>query len=277
MAKLISNQSFGPCAAIGPRHYSHHQFQSTMFSYDEETGSEASSENEDSFLGAKIRFPPSLCRNKSISGPLTSRLSTSTGRNQPLSSSTRSIDNRRHVHNRDPNDLLRSRSSQNIPKSKEEIQIQQLYIEAQRHQAATARVTSLKDFQTMTFTLPAARQCQALKSKNQDLDGCSPLKHCPLMPTMLGTKQRGRVSGPMFRGKKSRTTSAAAGSFVAEAKQADQYYCKDSQRNFYKTRNEKTFNIPSINEMEDEDENKQRWKSLLPKKWSTSRTMAVEI
>jgi len=244
----------------------------------DETGSEASCENEDSFLGANFRIPPARCRHNSVSGPLTSKLSNENNHRRRVKSLNNRPVERQSAHEGNP---IRSNAHPTVQRTSEELQIQQLYMEARRHQAATARVTQLKDFQTMTFTLPAAKQTNALKPKHQNWDGFSPLKNCPLISTSgspLKNKQRGRVNGPMFRGKKSRTTSAAAGSFVAEADQADQYYCKNSQRTIYKTKKQATYDTCVVKDVEDdEEENKQRWKSLLPRKWTAPKSMAVEI
>jgi len=174
--------------------------------------------------------------------------------------------------------------------TEEDPQIRQLYLDAKRHQAATARVTTLQDFQNMTFTLPAAkRQTDALKTSKSQNDVVSPSKSCPFMPLpgqYLKNPQRIRSTGPMFRGKTSRTASAAAGTFVAEAKQADQYYCKDTGKVIGKNKKEPTATTPIINHVEDEEEHKlrwrgdeeehkQRWKSLFPKKWTSHRSAEI--
>ncbi len=276
MAKLISNNSCGLSASTP--YFVHNRLYENMFKDNDDSVSQANYENEISFLGATMRFPPALCRHKSLTQLPTSKYSEN--KRQPMSSS-RSADGRRNTNLRDRN-AIPSKSRQAVQKTTEELQIQQLYMEAQRHQAATARVTTLNDFQTMTFTLPAAKKCQALKPKNLNSDGSSALKQCPLLSlpgAPLKRKQRGRGSGPMFRGKKSWTSSAAAGSVVAEANQADQYYCKGAQQIVYKKKRGLAFNAPILNDIEEEEEeeNKQRWKSLLPKKWTGHRSMAAEI
>lgn len=270
----LSSQNSGP--SVQPAYFVHNQIYGNMCRHDDDSTSDASCEKEDTFPSSpKLQQPSFRCRNKQRT-PLATKFSVN--ERQPVSSSRSST--RGPCRTDSPEDQPtppRRISRETLPTatSEEDPQIRQLYLDAKRHQAATARVTTLKDFQNMTFTLPAARkQTKSLKAAKSQNDVISPSKSCPFIPTpgqYLKNPQRIRSTGPMFRGKTSRTASAAAGSFVAEAVQADQYYCKDTERTIGKSKKEP----PIINIVEEEEEVKQRWKSLFPKKWTMHRSAEI--
>jgi len=286
-ACLLSHSLSGP--TLSPYRL-HDQFYEAMFPQEIDND-----KDEDSFLGARMQFPPALVQQKSSRSAAPRPLSSAKSESdlQPRArrrtslgdSSRRSVSTAKTIKTRPS----RHRSQR---MSRDEMQIQQLHLEARRHQAVTARVTKLEDFRTMSVTLPAAKTSSAAPS--------SPLKLCPLIPSAeqcTKSKQpqpQRRKAGPMFRGRRSWTSSAAAGSFVAEATQADRYYCPKGNnsnnspnmpRKAHSERRMETIwlepklgQIHEEPENEEEDKNKLRWKSLLPKKWiSTPRSLAVEI
>lgn len=280
MAKLISlsnhNSHSGP--SVPPAYFVHNQIYANMFRHDDETMSNASCEKDDTFPSSpKMQHPAS----RKPRAPLATKFSVN--ERQPISSARSSA--RGPCRTDSPDDKPappRRTSRQTVPTtttSEEDLQIRQFYLDAKKHQAATARVTTLQDFQNMTFTLPAAKkQANALKASKSQNDVLSPSKSCPFMPIpgqYLKNPQRIRSTGPMFRGKTSRTASAAAGSFVAEAVQADQYYCKDTGRPIRQNKKEPTITTPVVNHVEEEEESKQRWKLLFPKKWHSHRSAEI--
>lgn len=285
MAKLLSpsNHSSGPSGH--PAYFVHNQIYSNMFRQDDDSTSDASCEKDDTFPSSpKMQHPASRCRNKPRA-PLATKFSVN--ERQPVSSgrSTRgpcrtdSPEEKATPPPRASRETVPTKTTTTTTTSEEEQQIRQLYLDAKRHQAATARVTTLQDFQNMTFTLPAAKKkADALKASKSQNDVISPSKSCPFIPMSgqyLKNPQRMRSTGPMFRGKTSRTASAAAGSFVEEAKQADQYYCKDTGKTIGKKKKEPTITTPVVNHVEEEEDTKHRWKSLFTKKWSSHRSAEI--
>lgn len=134
----------------------------------------------------------------------------------------------------------RSFVSGSKPKSQEEIRIKELVDRANQHQSETARISDLRDFDNLTFTLPAADNYKDVKltpvhtkkktlehAREYQIDTGFPMKKCsliPLPPSNGMQKAPRRRRGQMFRGKKSWTSSAAAGSMIAEARNIDRHY-----------------------------------------------------
>lgn len=142
---------------------------------------------------------------------------------------------------RSENRQERSFISRNKPLSQEEIRIQKLVDRANQHQSYTARISDLRDFDNLTFTLPAAesykdvkstpvqtkKEALALSRESQDYMDIPIKAKCPLISLPISSEmekppRRGR--GPMFRGKKAWTSSAAAVSMIAEARYVDRHY-----------------------------------------------------
>jgi hypothetical protein len=261
-----------------PIPYHHDKFYASMFSDNEKSPSQVDCHEEDSFLGARMQFPEALVRHQSHPGPISSSQSCEKkqqAKPKSFPSKTRNSVNPRRSTSANENRKSKSRNLQRKQITPEEIQIQQLYLEATRHQAATARVVNLEDFQTMTFTLPAAKTSSTMTSnQHTEIRIFSPLKQCPFLPVLTPSSRnnQGRKSGgSMFRGKKTWTSSAAAGSFIAEAIQADRYYYRPSKRQSDRSQRSKA-SPPFMDHIEEGEENKERrWTSLLPKKWTAHR------
>lgn len=117
------------------------------------------------------------------------------------------------------------------PNSTEDVKLQHLLQEANRHRAAAARVSHLSDFQALTFTLPAGKDkgdstSMAAETTTPQKSELIPQKRAGYQNKIFGkqeTPSSARRPRQMFRGTKSCTSSAAAGSF-AEGQQADRYY-----------------------------------------------------
>eukprot|EP00934_Nitzschia_sp_Nitz4_P005207 Nitzschia sp. Nitz4//scaffold24_size164493//104836//105522//NITZ4_002336-RA/size164493-processed-gene-0.112-mRNA-1//-1//CDS//3329544138//5197//frame0 len=109
--------------------------------------------------------------------------------------------------------------------------VTQLVKEASKHQKETSQVSSLPEFQRLSFTLPAGHD-----EERQDApQACSQSwtarsRECGRR-LLFGNSHlsNGKDRGRMFRGKKSSTSSAAAESF-AEGLQADEYYLSKAKR-----------------------------------------------
>lgn len=237
-----------------------------------------------------MQFPKALIRHQSHPGPLSSSSQSSTSENQRQSTSaapTKTRNSLNHLSGRSSsvrdNRASKPRSYHRKQITPEDVQIQQLYLDAKRHQDATARVTHLKDFQTMTFTLPAAKTSPTRTFKQPKSD--SPFRQCSLMSVLAPSsrnKQRKQNGESMFRGTKSWTSSAAAGSVIAEASQADRYYLNSSSSSKQPLHGRSTRSIAPrgvLDQIEEGEENKRRWTSLLTKRWTTHHrsSLAVEI
>lgn len=158
--------------------------------------------------------------------------------------------------------------------TEEDKRINRIIAEAKKHQATTARVTHLAEFQNMSVTLPAGEDIVD--------NGDDPSREAP--PTR-GRGRGGRPpAGPMFRGKKSWTSSVAADTCVAEAKQADRYYRANLAAKASRFGEEVDPRIYQLalsvldeDEEREQDEGRQRWKAWLPKKWTTPRSTLIDI
>lgn len=268
----------------------HDQFYANMFQ--QECDDSRDDDKQEAFLGVSMQFPPALVQQRSSrvvnARPKTLKKSES----EPMvavrrnSLGSRSVSSVKTIKTRPSYRQQQPQQQRNNQMSPSELQIQQLYMEARRHQAAAARVTKLEDFRTMSCTLPAAKTSLTLSNNDPS---ASPSNHCPLIPSappsslIKGNKKR-RKAGPMFRGKKSWTSSAAAGSFVAEADHADRYYLKSPTmpRKSQSERRAGTSMLePALRQIEEEDEDDKKqqlgWKSFLPRKWTTQRSLTVEI